>query len=128
MLKRRVFFFLITILAGLFSRSEFIELPRVIDDYIGDVLWGSMVFWMFIIIFYRKKIIVGLIYALLFSFAIELSQLYHAQWIDALRKIKVFGLILGYGFLYSDLICYSVGILLAYYFESICLKRVKARV
>ncbi len=48
--------------------------------------------------------------ALLFSFSIEISQLYHATWIDSLRATKLGGLILGYGFLWSDLVCYSIGI------------------
>ena len=45
-----------------------------------------------------------------FCFVIELSQLYHAPWIDGLRHTRLGGLILGYGFLWSDLICYAVGV------------------
>lgn len=48
--------------------------------------------------------------ALLFSFGIEISQLYHAPWIDAIRATRLGGLILGFGFLLTDLFCYSVGI------------------
>ncbi len=48
--------------------------------------------------------------ALLFSFGIEFSQLYHAPWIDAVRHTRLGGLVLGFGFLWSDLLCYSVGI------------------
>ncbi len=50
--------------------------------------------------------------ALLFCFLVELSQLYHASWIDALRNNRIGGLILGFGFLWSDLLCYAAGILL----------------
>ena len=48
--------------------------------------------------------------AITFSFAIEFSQLYQAPWINNLRHTKLGGLVLGYGFLTSDLICYTVGI------------------
>jgi hypothetical protein len=48
--------------------------------------------------------------ALLFAFTIEVSQIYHASWQDQIRHTKVGGLILGYGFLWSDLICNGVGI------------------
>ncbi|EGW38049.1 hypothetical protein DOT_3993 [Desulfosporosinus sp. OT] len=48
--------------------------------------------------------------ALLFSFSIEISQLYHSQWIDSLRMTRIGGLVLGYGFLWSDLVSYTVGI------------------
>lgn len=46
----------------------------------------------------------------MFSFAIEFSQLYHSPWIDSLRNTRVGGLVLGYGFLWSDLVSYTVGI------------------
>jgi len=52
------------------------------------------------------------ILALGFSFAIEFSQLYHALWIDQVRHTALGGLILGFGFLWSDLICYIIGIIL----------------
>jgi hypothetical protein len=45
-----------------------------------------------------------------FSLTVELSQLYHTPWIDKLRQIPVIVLLLGQGFLWSDLVCYGVGI------------------
>ena len=45
-----------------------------------------------------------------FSVAIELGQLYHAPWIDSIRQTTLGGLILGFGFLWSDLACYAVGV------------------
>jgi hypothetical protein len=38
------------------------------------------------------------------------SRLYHAPWIDSLRQIRVAALLLGHGFLWSDLVCYGVGV------------------
>jgi len=35
--------------------------------------------------------------------------LYHAPWIDAARATRLGALDLGYGFLWSDLVCYLVG-------------------
>jgi hypothetical protein len=43
--------------------------------------------------------------ALAFAWAIELSQLYHAPGIEALRHTRLGGLVLGFGFLWSDLVC-----------------------
>ena len=48
--------------------------------------------------------------ALLFAFTIELSQLYHSAWLDQIRHTRAGGLILGYGFLWSDLLCYGIGV------------------
>ncbi|MBD3879661.1 MAG: DUF2809 domain-containing protein, partial [Quinella sp. 1Q5] len=42
-------------------------------------------------------------------FLIELSQLWHPPFLEALRATTVGGLVLGYGFLWSDLVCYTVG-------------------
>ena len=47
------------------------------------------------------------------SFAIELSQLYRAPWIDSIRATRPGALVLGQGFLWSDLVCYSAGVVLA---------------
>ena len=46
---------------------------------------------------------------MILSIAVELSQLYHAPWIDSIRQTTLGGLILGFGFLWSDLACYAVG-------------------
>jgi hypothetical protein len=48
--------------------------------------------------------------ALVFSFAIETSQLYHAPWIDAVRATRLGSLVLGSGFVWSDFACYAAGI------------------
>ena len=41
-----------------------------------------------------------------------MSQLYHAPWIDAIRDTLPGALVLGYGFLWSDLACYAAGVAL----------------
>ena len=58
----------------------------------------------------RKR--VACVLALVFSYLIEISQLYHAPWIDAIRATALGGLVLGFGFLWSDILCYTVGVLL----------------
>lgn len=50
------------------------------------------------------------IISLIFCFIIEISQLYHAEWIDRIRDTSLGGLVLGYGFLWSDIGAYTVGI------------------
>ncbi len=117
MLKRRIAIFILSILVGLLSRSELIELPEIVDTYIGDIIWAFMVYWLFAIIFVRRSLKYILIISFVFSFLIEISQLYHAEWIDTIRGIWIFALVLGHGFLWSDLICYSMGILLGYFVE-----------
>jgi hypothetical protein len=59
--------------------------------------------------------------AMILSLAVELSQLYHAPWIDSIRQTTLGGLILGFGFLWSDLACYAVGVGLGVILELIVL-------
>jgi hypothetical protein len=42
--------------------------------------------------------------------AVELSQLYRAPWIDAIRATRAGGLVLGSGFDPRDLLAYLVGV------------------
>jgi glycopeptide antibiotics resistance protein len=87
-------------------------LPNVISQYSGDILWATLVFFGFSIIAPRLKIWPTALAALAFSFTIELSQFYHAPWIDEIRSTTLGGLILGFGFKASDLVCYTVGVAL----------------
>lgn len=112
MRRSRILYFILTIMTiilGLLSRKVS-GLPEIISAYSGDVLWALMVFLLFAFIFNKKPIIFILIISIIFSYGIELSQLYHAPWIDSIRATTLGGLILGFGFLWSDLVCYTVGI------------------
>ena len=64
--------------------------------------------------------------SLLVCYGIEVSQLYHAPWIDDLRRTRLGGLIVGFGFLWSDLVCYAVGVMLALLLE-LALRKMIAR-
>lgn len=101
---------IIVMILGLGTRNISTQLPNWINLYVGDALWALMVFFLFGLIFRTRgtRWIVAL--AFLFSFGIEISQLYHSQWIDTLRQTRLGGLVLGFGFLWSDLVSYSVGI------------------
>ena len=57
-----------------------------------------------------RPILVRAAISLALAFLVEASQLYHAPWIDAIRQTTLGGLVLGFGFLWTDLICYSVGV------------------
>ena len=99
----------ITVVAGLASRRYPEILPQWVHYYAGDTLWAFMVFLGIACIFKRKSTLWVAATTLLFSYLIEISQLYHAPWIDALREYRLGGLILGFGFLWSDLLCYTLG-------------------
>ena len=98
---------------GLGSRHPAVPLPRVVSAYAGDALWTVMVY--LCILFLRPRVSVprAALAALGLSFAVEFSQLVHVPWLDALRAHRFGALLLGRGFLASDLLCYTVGAALA---------------
>ncbi|GAB3795298.1 DUF2809 domain-containing protein [Spirosoma humi] len=107
---------LVTMLLGLASRRFFSEFPFV-RAYVGDGLWALMVFFGFAIVFNRWSVRSVALAALLFSVGIEVSQLYHATWIDSLRSTRLGGLVLGFRFVWSDLLCYSIGVFIGVLLE-----------
>ena len=114
MLTRRPLIYLvltgITVLLGLLSRSQQTFLQEWSHLYMGDVLWALMVYWLLCFLFLKGSICRITGYSLCFCYSIELSQLYQAEWINFVRSTRLGGLVLGYGFLWSDLLAYSVGI------------------
>jgi hypothetical protein len=119
----QLFLLVITIAVGLASRHFSAYLPHWVQLYLGDALWAFMVFLLFGFFFHKKSTLWIALAALTFSFSIEISQLYHASWIDALRTNRLGGLVLGFGFLWSDLVCYTVGVGFGYVMEKVFLKR-----
>lgn len=107
----------LVIAIGLSTRKYPEVFPIWIVKYLGDILWALMVFLGIGLIFNKASTKYVTLGALTFSFLIEFSQLYHAPWIENLRHTGIGGLILGYGFLWSDLICYAAGILIGVLFE-----------
>jgi hypothetical protein len=112
-------YLLFVIFLGLLSRSRRPPGPRLFNVYGGDVLWATAAFLAIGFLFPALATRRAALYAILFSFSIELSQLCHAPWIDALRHTRPGALVLGQGFLWSDLACYLAGVLLGVFLESL---------
>src|SRR5262245_7367678 len=95
---------------GLLSRSEFLSLPAFLAKYAGDALCALLIFpsFGFLLPSQSTRRIASL--AVLFCCGIEFSQLYHAPWIDTLRRQRLGALILGDTFAWADIVAYLVGI------------------
>jgi hypothetical protein len=103
----------LTVAAGLGSRRYPAFLPAFIARYAGDTLWAAMVFWI-LALGWRRARTRGLAgAAIAIAVAIECSQLYHAAWIESMRLTRIGALVLGSDFLWSDLVCYAVGVAIA---------------
>jgi hypothetical protein len=90
---------LFTIALGLASRRYAEALPDIVVAYAGDALWAAMVFWIASFFLPNAKTRTLSAIALGVSFAVELSQLYQAPWINEIRATRLGALALGHGFL-----------------------------
>ena len=104
-------FFVISL--GILSRKI-----NAIPMFIGDFLYAVMIYFgcrmLFLNVSNPKKII----FPLLLCYIIELQQLCHAEWLVTIRNTTFGHYVLGQGFLWSDLVCYSVGVALAFFIDA----------
>ncbi|PEQ90545.1 DUF2809 domain-containing protein [Neobacillus drentensis] len=111
----------LTILFGLASRKFSQLLPVFVAENAGDALWAMMVYFGFRFLLVRRSLRTAIILSLLFSYSIEFSQLYQANWINHLRSTLLGSLILGKGFLTVDLFRYAAGIIFATFLDQMML-------
>lgn len=120
MVKRRIIWFLLscfTIVIGLVSR-HFPAFPL----FIGDILWATNVYFLVRLLFANKTIQWITIVSLSFCYLIEISQVYHAPWINHLRHTLFGRLVLGEVFLWGDLLSYTVGVGIAIGVEKLIMR------
>lgn len=114
-----------SVVLGLSSRTFPGLIPHFIAKHAGDVLWASMVYFGFRFIFIKRSLIWAVGISVIFSFAIEFSQLYQAEWIVEIRNTVIGSLILGRGYVTVDLFRYVIGIIIAFWIDKFWLQRNK---
>lgn len=112
------FIIILVIIAGLFSRKIW-----WVPQWVGDLLWALMVYLMVRVLLINASIKQVAIISLAFCFVIEFSQLYQADWINHIRQTLPGRLILGQGFLWSDLLAYMGGVMIGVLGERLFSKR-----
>ncbi len=114
--NRLLYFFIIIALicTGLAARKWQIYLPDMINVYLGDAIWAAMIYFGIAFIFNRRSMSFIAMLSLTFCYCIEVSQFYHAPWIDAIRHTRIGALILGFAFLWSDILAYTLGISISF--------------
>jgi len=111
------------IVLGLAMRRAWAHQHVTLLLYGPDALWTVAVYLTVVWAARRIRPERALATAYAISVADELSQIYHAPWIDGLRHTPPFGLLLGYGFQWNDLAWYAVGAALAYALDRAALWR-----
>jgi hypothetical protein len=103
----------ITVAAGLVVNKLGAAIPAAPRDMLGDALWAMMMFWIVSAFAPGARLWTRAAAAVSIAFAVELSQLYHAPSIDALRVTTIGHLVLGSDFDARDLVAYAVGVVVA---------------
>lgn len=94
---------------GLASRWTFLSEWPIVGPYGGDAAWTIAAAGGLRVLLPG---LTGVRIALLaygLSVGVELSQLVHVHWLDAIRDHPIGALLLGRGFLWSDLVAYAAG-------------------
>ena len=98
------------IVLGLLSRRI-----NGIPDACGDALWAMMVFCCWRIVLVLRPLKTVALVALITSFLVEFSQILSFDWLVRLRSTFLGHMLLGQGFLWIDLLAYTIGIIIIYF-------------
>lgn len=102
---------LLTMATGLLVHRFGAGLGRVVQDVAGDALWGMMIAWGIGALWPQVGMAVRGMLAFAVCAAVEVSQLIHVPWLDAVRATRLGHLVLGSDFDGRDLLAYAIGVL-----------------
>lgn len=111
-----------TIPVGLLVRMKAEWFTDLVNLMAGDALYAFMMYYIVSFLFAGKSIKSRFVISLAICWLIEFSQLYQAGWINDVRATLPGRLVLGSGFLMSDLLAYFLGVIAAF-FTDILLRR-----
>ena len=113
-MKRKLLVSLIGIIVlipiGLYSRHV-----SWLPDEVGDAFWAMMVFCFWRIILVKKDLSFVALISLIHSYLVEFSQLICWPWLVSFRSTFIGHMMLGQGFLWTDLLALLIGIVLIYW-------------
>tara|TARA_R110002126_G_scaffold82806_4_gene202609 strand:+ start:6284 stop:6691 length:408 start_codon:yes stop_codon:yes gene_type:complete len=127
--RSRLYVFLalvLTIALGLASRSTSTNVPGFFAVHAGDALWTVALWLSLALVRPDARSFVLTILALGISFLVEISQLWHPDWLDALRSTTFGALALGTDWDALDPARYVAGALLVVTVDRIGLLRSKS--
>src|SRR6218665_1335813 len=116
-MKQRIKYSLIIVIiiaTGLLSRKL-----GFLPSWIGDMLYATMMYFIVRFVYLEKDKVFIAACSLVICFLIEFSQLYQADWINNLRSTLPGRLVLGQGFLWSDLLAYTLGVVIAFVIDTV---------
>jgi hypothetical protein len=116
-LIRRIIYFLLFaffIWLALTTRHHREWFLPIIAKYGGDVIWAGAFLFLLRMIFINTALWKLAVWCYILGVLDEISQLIHTPFTEAVRSTTIGKLMFGLGFLWSDILCYAVGTLLAF--------------
>jgi hypothetical protein len=101
---------IVVIALGIISRKV-----TVIPLIVGDILYRVMMFLLIKFLLIQLRYWKVALISLSICYFIEISQLYNAPWINQIRNTTIGALVLGHGFLWSDMMAYTLGTAIIYF-------------
>ena len=111
-MPKRIFYIItiaLLIVLGLSSRKV-----AFLPEETGDGLWAMALFCFLRLIFVNSKLKDIAIATLVLSFLVDFSQLIRWEWLVAIRSTFIGHMLLGQGFVWWDLLAYSIGVIVIY--------------
>lgn len=85
----------------------------LIAKYGGDVIWAGAFLFLLRNFFFKTKLWKLALWCYTLGVLDEFSQLIDTGWANSIRSTTIGRLMFGVGFVWSDLLCYAIGTLLA---------------
>ena len=120
-MKKRIYYLLIiavVIILGLLSRKN-----NFVPFFVGDLLYAVLIYFIVRFLSVKSSALKIAFFALIICFSIEFLQLNQANWLVEIRNSTFGHLVLGQGFLLTDLLAYFFGIVFCYILEKIIVKK-----
>lgn len=95
----------VLIIAGLLSRKI-----HFLPAETGDALWAMTLFCFIKLVWHKANLRKVALATLFIAYAVEFSQLIRWEWLNNLRSTTIGHLLLGQGFLWVDLLAYTIGV------------------
>lgn len=102
----------IVVVSGLVIRRAPLHLPLLVSKYGGSILWGAMVYAIFVVVFPKRRPFEVGIAASIFALMVELFKLVHAPALDAFRLTLAGQLLIGRFFSFADIFAYWAAIVM----------------
>ena len=99
----------IVIALGLLSRRV-----SFLPNETGDALWVVAVYCLYRMICCKTPLHTVAWFSLLTAYAVEFSQLVQWEWLVGIRSTTMGHLLLGQGFLWADILAYTIGVIIVY--------------